>query len=72
MYISSAGVPGTGAGGAEAGGFGGGGANVARDKAERAMAVWGRDTVGNKRSWEAAMTAAGAIDFLESFSAPIK
>ncbi|CAB1119811.1 unnamed protein product [Ectocarpus sp. CCAP 1310/34] len=28
---------------------------------ERAMAVYGRDTVGNKRSWEAAMTAAGAV-----------
>ena len=25
------------------------------------MAVFGRDTVGNKRSWEAAMTAAGEI-----------
>lgn len=28
---------------------------------EKAMAVYGRDTVGNKRSWEAAMTAAGTI-----------
>ena len=26
----------------------------------RAMAVYGKDTVGNKRSWDAAMTAAGS------------
>lgn len=49
----------TGGGGAQQG-YGGGGGNGARDKAERAMAVYGKDTVGNKRSWEAAMTAAGA------------
>ncbi|CAM9892711.1 unnamed protein product, partial [Laminaria digitata] len=45
----------------EDGGYGGGGGNSAREKAERAMAVYGKDTVGNKRSWEAAMTAAGAV-----------
>ena len=49
----------SGGGGAQQG-YGGGGGNGARDKAERAMAVYGKDTVVNKRSWEAAMTAAGA------------
>ncbi|CAM9995207.1 unnamed protein product, partial [Ectocarpus sp. 13 AM-2016] len=34
---------------------------TAVDGSEDDLGVYGRDTVGNKRSWEAAMTAAGAV-----------
>lgn len=59
---------GGGGGGVNENGGGGSGVFGTAYKAERAMAVSGRDTVGNKRSWEAAMTAAGdVLDYVVDF-----